>query len=590
MIRRSIAALLCAALAGCAGGASRLTPSGAPSVTQTSGAVRGALVVRIPSPAATASTALRHAQYVSASTQSASVKIAPVAGCTQCSAPVTLEAGLTPSSPGCSTNANGTSCTIALSLLPGSYTGTMSTYDGPLDAQGTPTGKRLSFNGAFPVTIGSGSQNLIGVTLSGIPASIKLSPKSGNWFAGNYLSSGSVLPVLRLLGANTVGQALITAYDADGNAIAGAGAPTSFTLSSTSFTASVAGNVATITAPATLGTQSLLPLTATGPACAAPEAVCSTSVAVGFEQLLAIAGPGTGIGAVYVIPADSTTFAPVATITNGINGPVSVTFAPDGTLFVANSTGGNVGMYAPPYTGAPTVITSGITDPRLLALAPNKALFVANRTGFHVTVLPPPYTTSTSLFVQDARGFAFDASSKAYISDYANNAILTSNLPYTAINANITNGAATTLNGPSGLAINANGNLWVANTLGNTLLRFSGLGPNAKPSATIAASNQLTALNGPTAVAVVNGGTTLLAVTPTSAASFNEATQVVLLDSGLRASPTSQIAIDFAGTAWFANGPGGQYLGFQYPYTAPNAYYNVFAAPLSGAFDVAVYP
>jgi streptogramin lyase len=595
MIRRSIATLLCATLTACGGGASRVTPSVTPTVTQTSAALRGALVMHIPSRTGTGSAALRRIRYVSASTQSASVKIAPAAGCTQCSAPVTIEAALTPSSPGCSTNANGTTCTLALALVAGSYTGTMSTYDGPLDAQGTPTGKRLSVNGTFPISIAGGSQNLIGVTLSGIPASLKLSPKSTNWFASAYVigygSGTTVVPILRLLGANTVGQAFITAYDADGNAIAGAGAPTSFTMSSNKFTASVAGNVATITSPATVDPYSrLLKLIAQGPACVEPEATCSTYTSVGFEELLAIADPGTGSGAVYLVPVDAKTFAPVTTITTGISGPVSVTFDRNGTLFVANSTGANVGIYAPPYTGAPTVVTSGITDPRLIALAHNNTLFVANRTGAHVTVLPPPYTTSTSFAVTDARGFAFDGFSKAYISDYANNAIATSSLPYTALDSNSLSGPATTLNGPSGLAINAKGELWVANTLSNALLRFPVSALNTSPNATIVASNDLKTLNAPSVVAVVDGGTTLLAITPNSAASFNEATQVTLAESQLQASPSSQIAIDLAGTAWFANGQSGTYNGFGYPYTTPNAYVNIFGSPLTAPADIAVYP
>jgi hypothetical protein len=581
MIRRSIAALLCATLAACGGGTSRMTPSIMPSVTQTSAAVGGSLVVRIPNSAGTASAALRHAQYVSASTQSASVKIAPAAGCTNCSAPLTLEAALTPSSPGCSANANGTTCTVALGLLAGSYTGMMSTYDGPLDAQGTPTGQRLSSDKSFPIAITVGSQNLVGVTLSGIPASIKLTPKS-NFYAGAALSGGVVSPVLRLLGANATGQALITAYDVDGNAITGAGAPTSFQMGSNGFTASVAGNVATITAPATVTTNSYaLPIDANGSGCGEPESKCVAFASVGFEELLAIPDPGTV--SVYLVPVDSQTFAPVATITTGIKGPASVAFARDGRLFVSNVGGPNVGIYAPPYTGAPTVVTSGITDPHLIALAPNDTLFVANRTGAHVAVLPPPYATSTSFAIQDARGFAFDGFSKAYIADYASSAIMTSSLPYTALNGNTTSGAATTLNHPSGLAINATGELWVANTLGSTLLRFSVFGANANPNATIGA-------NAPTAVAVVNGGTTLLGIGPNSATSFNEATGATLLDSGLRATNTSQIAIDLAGTAWFPYGPGSQIYGFEYPYTTPNAYFNVFGGSLSSPADIAVYP
>ncbi len=447
----------------------------------------------------------------------------------------------------------------------------MSTYDGPLDAQGTPTGQRLSSDKSFPIAITVGSQNLVGVTLSGIPASIKLTPKS-NFYAGAALSGGVVSPVLRLLGANATGQALITAYDADGNAITGAGAPTSFQMGSNGFTVSVAGSVATITAPATVTTNSYaLPIDANGPGCAEPESKCVTFANVGFEELLAIPDPGNV--AVFLIAVDAPTFAPVATITAGIKGPASVAFARDGRLFVSNVGGPNVTIYAPPYTGAPTVVSSGITDPHLIALAPNNTLFVANRTGAHVTVLPPPYTTSTSFAVQDARGFAFDGFSTAYIADYASSAIMTSSLPYTALNANTTSGAATTLNHPSGLAINAKGELWVANTLGNTLLRFAVFGANANPSATIPA-------NAPTAVAVVNGGTTLLGIGPSFATSFNDATGAVLLDSGLKASTDSQIAIDLAGTAWFANRPGSQIYGFAYPYTTPNAYFNVFGGTL----------
>jgi streptogramin lyase len=160
---------------------------------------------------------------------------------------------------------------------------------------------------------------------------------------------------------------------------------------------------------------------------------------------------------------------------------------------------------------------------------------------------------------------------------------MTSSLPYTALNGNATSGALTTMNHPSGIALNAKGELWVANTLGDTLLRFSVFGGNVKPSATIAG-------NAPTAVAVVSGGTTLLGVGPYAATSFNEATGTTLLDLGLRASLTSQIAVDLAGTAWFANDSGGRYYGFQYPYSTPNGYFNVSGGTLTSPADIAVYP
>jgi sugar lactone lactonase YvrE len=588
MIRRSILMLLCATLTGCGGGASSTISPVAPSVTQASAAVRGALVVHIPNRTGTTSSALRRAQYVSASTQSAWVQIDPVAGCTQCSPPVTLKAALTPSSAGCTTNANGTTCTIALRLLAGSYTAAMSTYDGPLDAQGTPTGLRLSANDAFPIAIAVGSQNLVGVSLSAIPTSLKLTPQTANIYRGGTIVGNSVVPALRILGANAVGKVLITAYDADGNAIAGTGTPTGFNLvSSGGFTTSVAGNVATITAPATLTTTTYgLTATAGGPGCAEPEAQCSTSTPFGFEQLLAITDAGVGIGAVFLIPVDSTTPAPIATITSGLNGASNVVFAPDGTLFVSNFSGGRVTAYAPPYTGAPTAVTSGIAGPRGMVFAPNGTLLVADKAGAHVTVLPPPYTASTTLPVTDAEGFAFDAAGTVYISDFNNNAIVSANAPYTALNGNPLSGSATKLNNPMGLAFNANGELWVANFSGNTLGRFKQLSGNAAPSATISVGGTAQ----PTAVAVVKGGTTLVAIGQGLVASFDEGTQAVLVqNSSIAGSAASKITLDLAGTAWFATF-GQQYYGLAYPYTSSQALYSLSGAPLKATADIAVFP
>jgi hypothetical protein len=466
----------------------------------------------------------------------------------------------------------------------------MSTYDGPLDAQGTPTGLRLSANDAFPIAIAAGSQNLVGVSLSAIPTSLKLTPQTANIYKGGTIVGNSLVPALRILGANAVGKVLITAYDADGNAIAGTGAPTGFNLlGSGGFTTSVAGNVATITAPAAL-TKTTYGLTATagGPGCAEPDAQCSTSIPFGFEQLLAIADRGVGNGVVYLIPADSTTPAPVATITSGIIGVASVAFAPDGRLFVATSGAGTVNVYAPPYTGAPTLVTSGIVGPGLMAFAPNGTLLVSDTSAPHVTVLPPPYTTSTSLPVTDAGGFAFDAAGTAYISEYINNAIVSAPPPYTALNGNPLSGAATKLNGPEGLAFNANGELWVANYSGNTLGRFKQLSGNAAPSATIGVGGGVSALTQPLAVAVVKGGTTLVAVGQGFVASFDEATQAVLVDNSTAAG-YSKITLDLAGTAWYAS-LGQRYYGLAYPYTASQALYSVSGAPLSSTVDVAVYP
>src|SRR5260370_14363591 len=107
-----------------------------------------------------------------------------------------------------------------------------------------------------------------------------------------------------------------------------------------------------------------------------------------------------------------------------------------------------------------------------MVFAPNGTLLVADKAGAHVTVLPPPYTASTTLPVTDAEGFAFDAAGTGYISDYNNNAIVSANAPYTALNGNPLSGSATKLNGPKGLAFNAKGELCAAHFFSNPLGRF----------------------------------------------------------------------------------------------------------------------
>jgi hypothetical protein len=65
---------------------------------------------------------------------------------------------------------------------------------------------------------------------------------------------------------------------------------------------------------------------------------------------------------------------------------------------------------------------------------------------------------------------------------------------------------------------------------------------------------RVTYLTQPAAVAVVKGGTTLVAVGQSFVASFDEETQTVLVDnSTVAGSAVSKITLDLAGTAWFAS-------------------------------------
>ena len=63
--------------------------------------------------------------------------------------------------------------------------------------------------------------------------------------------------------------------------------------------------------------------------------------------------------------------APIATIANGINDPLSLTLDKSGNLFVANHGTNSVTEYAAPYTGGPVAtITNGVLDPVSLATFP----------------------------------------------------------------------------------------------------------------------------------------------------------------------------------------------------------------------------
>lgn len=128
-------------------------------------------------------------------------------------------ANVTPTSNGCGPTLGGTQCTLTLSLPPGSYDLTLKTYD-----QTNATGSVLSAAQSVPFVIAAGSPNTIAVTLSGVPASLRIisdSPSiTGDPSTGFVLTFGASAPVT------------VLAVDADGNYILGPGAPAASLTSS----------------------------------------------------------------------------------------------------------------------------------------------------------------------------------------------------------------------------------------------------------------------------------------------------------------------------------------------------------------------
>lgn len=105
---------------------------------------------------------------------------------------------------------------------------------------------------------------------------------------------------------------------------------------------------------------------------------------------------------VYKPPYDS----PTKTIVKGVRSPISLSVAPNGTLFVLNrrknlARWGTIAAYPPPYTAAPLSIGTGALS---IAVDRHDRLIVGARNG-GLLVFDPPYTKPG---IRVARGFRAD--------------------------------------------------------------------------------------------------------------------------------------------------------------------------------------
>ena len=480
-----------ALLAGCGGGAgSGSLGSTIPKQTNgATGSVRFSIVV----PQKTA-TSGRSPAYVSPATQSMTVTVYQGANNLG-----TATVGLTASSTGCTSSLASTTCTLTISSLnAGSYTGSITTYDGP---NGTGNALSTAQNVAFTVT--SNQSTLVPLTLSGIPTAIQV------------LSAGT----------NAVD---VLAQDADGNFIVGAGAPT-FTATASSGpavvtvtqpTASQPNRISFVQAsPVVYGTESF-GVSASFPAgesnaCTQSGAVCSLSSAVTAEAgapMAAIANGYTNSVLGYTLPLTSATQAPAvsialpsahvltmdssgnlfaasssspatvleipapytaAKVTNSLGGRYSrqIAVAPNGDLALAN--GGSIGgsLYAPPYTAAPIGLVNGLSSPFGVAFDASNNLYFANYSLSQVAILAPPYTGTPVTVSTTSAPYGLSVSGGTLFVGESSDVDVFS-LPLTGAStpiATLSNGIDRSFR----TAVDASGNLWVANAFGGANLEGS---------------------------------------------------------------------------------------------------------------------
>jgi hypothetical protein len=90
-------------------------------------------------------------------------------------------------------------------------------------------------------------------------------------------------------------------------------------------------------------------------------------------------------------PPFSSSSAPVATISNGINEQGTIGLSASANLFVPNQGANTVTEYVAPYTSPPATIAGGQSQPIALAIDMLGNLYVANYGNNTVTEYPPPY-------------------------------------------------------------------------------------------------------------------------------------------------------------------------------------------------------
>jgi hypothetical protein len=451
--------------AGCGGGSAGPAPAVKPS-----GKGTALLRVTIPKRAATSGRS-RGPAYVSPATQAMTVAI---------SGPTTVNetVALTPTSTGCSSTLASTQCTLQVSLAPGSYTATLSTYDGYDAGTQTATGNVLSTGQNLAFTIVAGQANAIALSLSGIPAQVIVTALS---------------PLAPATGTDTwdlVGPAahafLAQALDADGDIIFGPGSPT-FTLAAPTGTLAATAVQPTTTSPnqfslvppATFGSGTAtfaVSATYSGQAtdgCAQSGAVCGpVNVTVDMVRALVVANcsacEGTSGPNNVEIYADGGS-APLLTLSgSSVGEPQNVLADAGGDLFVANQATNTVTMFAAPaFTKTTTIDFGG----GLMAIAPNGTLYLGDTTnGDNMAAYAPPYTAAQASWnpigftgvPNTLAGITVAPNGDLWIDDDYNGYVWKFSAPVSGSPSPAV--ALTSVSEPGALALDPSGNLFVVNT------------------------------------------------------------------------------------------------------------------------------
>jgi hypothetical protein len=197
-----------------------------------------------------------------------------------------ITANLTATSAGCSSTLTATVCDVQITLGPGAYDATLTTFDGT-----SGSGNRLSAAQSMPLAIVEGQANTVPLALGGIPVSVQILA-SGQAGAGH----GFVFT----LPDGALGTLSAFGVDADGNTIIGAGAPT--ITATTSDATQIVVTAPTSTVPNAIGVRSMatsaiahVTVTVTPVAAAGASAITRTVTVQSPSRMLLYLAAGTRI-------------------------------------------------------------------------------------------------------------------------------------------------------------------------------------------------------------------------------------------------------------------------------------------------------
>jgi hypothetical protein len=449
--------------------------------------------------------------YISASTKGMTIAVTgPTA--------VNEAIGLLAQSSNCASGATGISCTItipALASCPSAancYTATIATYDQPPTCAPScviPTGAHeLSAAQSVPFTITAGKANDVGFTLDAVPASLAVSSLTQGYLQGTASQLNLWGPIAQ--------QLTVTALDADHNAIVGAGSPaitgttTSNTLTVTN-PASSAPNLLTLQAETT-GTLPVvtpgnvtLKLTAKPPVGTPVTISVPLTIAHSAVYVLGYSATSPYPGELQAYYDGNTTANANLTVTGSNTGlpaqgsACGVTVDKNGKVYAGFQNGGFVDEFTASALqpgGTLNIVPSAtLSDDSYgvagLAVDSTNSLFVnetleddiaefsAGSTG---TTAPIVTITASSL----GYGLALDANGTVYSSAGSSIVEYAAGANGSTPPAVTIAGAATGLNNPDGVAVDAFGDVFAANFNNDTVTEYApNTTGNAAPSATI---------------------------------------------------------------------------------------------------------